>query len=103
MIAWSTLVTFLVRISAAAIFRRLVRAERVYIAAHLTIPALFLLGLLVVGISGMPMYGFDAANWLRWLGYVTFVFSPFGLPLLFGTPVVVVADLLRRPWRTSRT
>jgi hypothetical protein len=99
MIAWSILVVLAVRIFAASLFRRLVRPERAYLAAYLTIPALFILGLAIVGVSGMPVYGFDNTNWAHWLGYLTLFFSPFGLPLVLGTPVVLVSDIVRRPWR----
>jgi len=69
------------------------------LGAYLGIGGLFMVGVVIVGISGMPMYGFDSSNWQHWMGYVTLFFSPLGFPLVLGTPVVALADVVRRPWR----
>lgn len=55
---------------------------------------LLLVGLAVVSVSGMQMYGFDANDPRQKLGYVTLFYSPFGLPTTFGAPAVIALDLL---------
>lgn len=55
---------------------------------------LLLVGWAVVSLSGMQMYGFDADDPRQMLGYVTFFYSPFGLPTAFGAPVVLALDLI---------
>lgn len=98
-IAWSAAITLLVRIIVASLFKQFMAADRAYLAAYLTFPALLVLGATVVGLTGMPMYGFDGENWAHWLGYATLYLSPIGLPLVLGIPLVLIADIVRRPWR----
>jgi len=55
---------------------------------------LLLVGLAVVSVSGMQMYGFDANDPRQMVGYVTLFYSPLGLPTAFGAPAVLALDLL---------
>jgi hypothetical protein len=43
---------------------------------------------------GFPLYGFDQHNPQHVLGYALFFYAPWGLPLLAGTPMVLVADII---------
>lgn len=56
---------------------------------------LLLLGWVAVGLSGVQMYGFDSNDPWQMLGYWLFVYSPLGLPTLFGAPAVLAFDLMR--------
>jgi hypothetical protein len=56
--------------------------------------ALLLVGWAVASISGMQLYAFDANDPRQMVGYVTLVYSPFGLPTAFGAPAVLALDLL---------
>jgi hypothetical protein len=56
---------------------------------------LLLLGSVLVGLSGMQMYGFDPGDPGQMWGYWLFFYSPLGLPTLFGAPAVLAVDLMR--------
>ena len=45
--------------------------------------------------SGMQMYGFDRSDPWQLAGWIVLFISPFGLPLLFGAPVVLLSDAIR--------
>jgi hypothetical protein len=90
---------FAARVAIASLLKRYMRAERAYLVTYLAFLLFLVLGFMVVGMTGMPMYGFDQQNWAHWFAYMTLIFSPLGLPVLLGTPIVFIADLLRRPWR----
>ncbi|MBX3477307.1 MAG: hypothetical protein KF910_06850 [Brevundimonas sp.] len=64
------------------------------IAAYGMWIVLLLVGGAVVSISGMQMYGFDANDPRQMVGYITLLYSPFGLPTAFGAPAVLALDLL---------
>ncbi|MDP1616170.1 hypothetical protein [Phenylobacterium sp.] len=55
---------------------------------------LVLVGLAVVSISGMQMYGIDGNDPRQMAGYITLLYSPLGLPTAFGAPAVLALDLL---------
>jgi hypothetical protein len=57
----------------------------------LVLPAL---GLVLIGRSGMQMYGFEATDPRQMWAYWLFFYSPLGLPTAFGAPAVIVFDLL---------
>jgi hypothetical protein len=63
---------------------------------------LLLIGLAVVSVSGMQMYGFDANDPRQMVGYVTLLYSPLGLPTAFGAPAVLALDLLMAAARLIR-
>ncbi len=63
---------------------------------------MLLIGFLLVGASGMQMYGFNSDDAGHWFGYVVLYFSPFGLPMIIGTPLVLVFDVVRKPWRRDQ-
>jgi hypothetical protein len=52
-------------------------------------------GLTFVQWTGMQFYGFDRTDPWQLAGWIILFLSPFGLPLLFGGPVVLVADAAR--------
>jgi len=59
-------------------------------------------GLAVVSVSDMQMYGFDANDPRQVVGYVTLFYSPLGLPTAFGAPAVLALDLLMAAVRLIR-
>ncbi|MBU1347253.1 MAG: hypothetical protein KKA16_09915 [Alphaproteobacteria bacterium] len=59
-------------------------------------------GLAVVSISGMQMYGFDGNDPGQMMGYVTLMYSPLGLPTAYGAPAVLALDLLMAALRSIR-
>lgn len=62
---------------------------------------LLLFGLVVVSVSGMQMYGFDANDPRQLVGYWVFFHSPMGLPTVVGAPAVLLIDFVRAviDWR----
>lgn len=58
----------------------------------------FLLVLWFVSWTGMQMYGFDGNDPWQVAGWFVLVFSPFGLPLLVGAPLVLLIDAVRFGW-----
>ncbi len=98
-LAWSAGVVFLTRILLVWIFMRYFPAKKAYAAAYLTFPVLLLIGVIVAVASGLTMRGFDGAQWGHWAGYAVLFFTPLGLPVLAGVPIVMLSDVVRRPWR----
>lgn len=47
------------------------------------------------------MYGFDSSNPRHQFGFVVLNFSPLGIPLILGTPLVLAADLLSNQLRAN--
>lgn len=77
-------------------------ADAAQIASYGMWFVLLLIGWAVVSISGMQMYGFDADDPRQMMGYITLFYSPLGLPVAFGAPVVLVLDLLMAAARWAR-
>ncbi|OFX06215.1 MAG: hypothetical protein A3E78_15070 [Alphaproteobacteria bacterium RIFCSPHIGHO2_12_FULL_63_12] len=102
-IIWSVGLMLLVRAGMVFAFKRFRRSPRAFFWAYLSIACLLPIGLLIVGLSGMPMYGFDQDNWRHMFGYIVLYFSPLGVPVILGTPFVLLMDVLRRPWRKQPT
>ena len=61
--------------------------------------ASFVVAMLFVSWTGMQLYGFQADDPWSWAGWFVLSISPFGLPLLFGAPVVVILKVLLGWWR----
>ena len=72
-----------------------------FLVAYGLFPLFLFTGFFLVGVSEMQMYGFDADDPGHWFGFFILYFSPFGLPLILGTPIVLLLDFLRKPWRQS--
>lgn len=62
---------------------------------------LFLAGWMIVSLSGMQLYGYDASDPGQMWGYWVLFYSPLGLPTVVGPPVVLLVDLVRAviSWR----
>lgn len=100
-IAWWCGIVWLTRVILAFVLRQFLDRRTSYVLAYTFLVFFPLIGLLVIGASGMQMYGFDRTDGGHRLGYFMLVFSPFGIPLALGLPVVFLADLSRRPWRVE--
>lgn len=99
---WSFGVVFLSRIALAALSRFWLPPRKALIWAYAGLAGFLAIGLLIISQSGMRMFGFDNSSWREWMGYITLVFTPFGAPLIVGTPLTIIADLIRQPWRQTR-
>ena len=66
-----------------------------YVVSYLFWIVSFVAGLAFTSWSGLELYGFDRTDLWQVVGAIVFFISPFGLPLLFGAPVVIVADAIR--------
>lgn len=55
---------------------------------------LLLVGAVIVSISGMQLYGFDANDPRQMVGYVILGYSPLGLPTALGAPAVLALDAI---------
>ena len=49
------------------------------------------------------MYGFNPDDVWQVSGWVVLFFSPFGLPVLFGGPIIFLIDLIRFVIRARKT
>ena len=101
-LVWSFGVVFLSRIALAALLRLWLPPRKALTGAYAGLAGFLVIGVLINSPSGMQMYGFDNSSWREWTGYITLVFSPFGAPLIVGTPLTIIADLVRRSWRQTR-
>lgn len=95
---WAFACALGVRIAFTRLLRRRLGA-RAQLAAYAAWPVLLFIGAVLVGISGMQMYGFDANDPRQMAGWWLLTYSPLGLPILFGAPVVLVVDAV---WATGR-
>jgi len=91
----------LVRISLLALLRRFFTLKTAFKTTYIILAFFPVLGLIILGASGMPMYGFDNTNLAHQIGYFVLCFSPFSIPFLLGFPIVLICDLIRRPWRSE--
>ncbi|MNE02504.1 hypothetical protein D3C80_949820 [compost metagenome] len=55
---------------------------------------LLVLGVFLVDLSGMQLYGYDPTDPRQAFGYFIFFFSPLGLPTLVGATIVLAFDLV---------
>lgn len=95
---WCPVAALLVQAVAIRLYRPRNAAQETTVGC-LAWLASFAVAMLFVSWSGMQLYGFhsdDARSWARW--FVLFI-SPFGLPLLFGAPVVLILKALLTWWK----
>lgn len=97
---WSVLCVTIVRLSVFWLLKKIMAARSALMNTYVLFPIFFIVGLVLVGFSGMPMYGFDRESASHWFGYYILFYSPMGLPLLLGSPVLLVVDAIRKPWRS---
>ena len=95
----SVFVVLVARIALVNVLNRKLSLRSSFLAAYGLFPLFLLTGFFLVVASGMQMYGFDANDQGHWFGFVILYFSPFGLPLVLGAPVVLLLDFMRKPWR----
>lgn len=100
---WAFVCALGVRVGFSRLFKPRL-GDAAQIAAYGMWIVLLLIGWVVVRISGMQMYGFDANDPRQIMGYITLVYSPLGLPTAFGAPAVLALDLLRAAakWTSKR-
>lgn len=97
-VGWGFLCALGIRVGFAALFRRHL-GKTAGFAAYAMCGLFFVVGLIVVSVTGVQMYGFDAADPAQMFGYLAFLYSPIGLPTLVGIPLLLVAELV---WAASR-
>lgn len=100
-IVLSVCVVLVTRIALVNLLNRKLSLRSSFLVAYGLFPLFLLTGFFLVGVSGMQMYGFDTDDLGHWFGFFILNFSPFGLPLILGTPIVLLLDFLRKPWRQS--
>lgn len=57
--------------------------------------------MIFVSWSGMELYGFNGDDPWQWAGWFVLFLSPFGLPLLFGAPLVMAVQGIRLCWKSA--
>jgi hypothetical protein len=90
---WAFCCAMAIRITVVRFFRPALYPIGPYLAAYLSWAALFGICMGLAIILGFKMDGAEARPGPHHLGYVIAYFSPFGLPLLGGAPLVLVLDL----------
>lgn len=100
---WAFVCAFGVRLGFTRLFRRWLGSLAQFAAYGMWIVLLFA-GWVIVSLSGMQMYGFEAGDPRQIWGYWVFFYSPLGLPTVFGAPAVLIVDLVRAviTWRKPR-
>jgi hypothetical protein len=66
-----------------------------YFIGYFSWPLMFVVGLIIVGWTGMQMYGFDRSDPWQMAGWIILFLTPLGLPVLYGAPFVMLFDLSR--------
>jgi hypothetical protein len=97
---WAFICAFGVRLGFTRLFRSWL-GNAAQFAAYGMWFVLLLAGWIIVNLSGMQMYGFDASDPRQMWGYWVFFYSPLGLPTMFGAPAVLIVDMVRAliTWR----
>ncbi|WP_128892766.1 hypothetical protein [Erythrobacter sp. HKB08] len=74
------------------------------LSVYVLLAAIGIAGVYGSGLTGWQMYGHDPEDPMQQFGFVLLLFSPIGLPLLAGLPIVLLARILsaiiRRPEET---
>lgn len=91
----------LLRVLLFRILRRKLSIKAAYKSTYLIFALFPVIGLVALGASGMPMYGFDNTNLAHQFGYFVLFLSPFGIPFFLGLPIVFIVDFIRRIWRSK--
>lgn len=90
-LAWSFLCAFVVK----AIWTRFLRRQlftRASLGAYALLTATFIATLAIVSLSGGIVYGDRTGS--EQLSFWLYYYSPIGLPLAFGTPFIVLFDVI---------
>jgi hypothetical protein len=95
---WAFLCAWVVRIAVVALLPRRFGAWS-YLLAYAWWPSLFVAGAFIVESMGFDMYGGDPESATRTIGRAIFLYSPLGLPVVFGVPPVIVLDVGVLLWR----
>lgn len=98
----STCMVLISRVVLVLAFALVMSIRAAFLTAYGLFPFLLVIGFLLVGTSGMQMYGFNSNDAGHWFGFFVLYFSPFGLPIIIGTPLVLVFDFVRKPWRRDQ-
>ena len=98
---WEPLCAWLVRVVVVRLLRPRL-GDWAFVAAYAVWVVSFLAGMAYVAWSGMEMYGFDASDPWQLSGWVVLFLSPFGLPVLFGGPIIFIVDFVRFAIRTRQ-
>lgn len=94
----STCTILISRVVLVLAFASVMSIRSAFLTAYGLFPFMLVIGFLLVGTSGMQMYGFNSNNAGHWFGYAVLYFSPFGFPMIIGTPLVLIFDFVRKPW-----
>ena len=101
-ILFSTCTVLISRVVLVLLFASVMSIRSAFLTAYGLFPFMLVIGFLLVVTSGMQMYGFNSNDAEQWFGYIVLNFSPFGLPMIIGTPLALVFDFVRKPWRRDR-
>lgn len=97
---WAPICAWSIRALVVGLLKRRL-GNAAYGAAYAAWVLSFIVAMVFVSWTGMQMYGFNRSDPWQVAGWVVLFVSPFGLPLLFGAPVVFLVDLLR-VWLSRR-
>ena len=90
---WSFGCAMAIRVTVVRLFKPSLYPVGPYAVAYLSWVVFFALGMSLALLTGFRIHGVEPiAGRLRFGDYVAY-FSPFGLPLLAGAPLVLVTDL----------
>jgi hypothetical protein len=99
---WAFMCAYGVRVAATRLLRSRLGGVAQF-AAYGVWLVLLAVGWVLVGLSGMQMYGFDASDPRQLAGYGVLYYSPFGLPTAVGAPAVIVVDIVRAMSQSRRS
>ena len=102
-IFYSAIIVLAFRVFAVILWSRILSLKSSFIITYGLLPFNLALGLFLVAISGLQMYGFDRTDAGHWFGYIVLFYSPLGIPVIIGAPIALISDLVRRPWRNVNT
>lgn len=74
-----------------------------YVSGYVLWLVLFAIGLTIVWLGKLNTYGYDAADPGQFTAYVVLTYSPLGLPLVYGAPMVLLLDGVRAAFRLIRS
>lgn len=91
---WAPLCAWLSRYVVVRVFEKRLGRAAYFVAYGVWIVSV-IAGLIFVQWTGMQFYGFDRSDPWQLAGWIVLFVSPFGLPTLFGAPVIFALDLIR--------
>lgn len=95
---WAFVCAWLVRAAAFALLPRSF-GKWSYLVAYAWWPGVFIFGAIIAEGTGFQMYGYDPNSWMQQIGRVIFLYSPLGLPVVFGGLLVIAFDVATLVWR----